>query len=160
MTAQGQPVIPEHTTRMDGVTCFESPAGALGPTNIMPAGNSFSLVTELGFDGTLDAVLMGKTFTIRHHWQNIETGAVGILPVAGGTFTVGTTAGATDLRHIRIAAGPYTTADSGGAADLVIPAPNDTGSFRITTHVHPEEVGMKKAWFAFNDGLIVVVTKP
>ena len=159
MAGQGQPLLPEHTTRMDGVTCFESP-GTLGPTNIMPAGSSFSLVTELGFDGTMDGVLIGKAFTIRHHWQNIETGATGILPLAGGTFTVGTTAGATDRRHIRISIGPYTTADTGNPADLVIPSTFDTGSFRITTHVHPNEAAMKKDWFAFDDGLVVVVTKP
>ena len=144
---------------MDGVQCVESPGG-IGPTNIMPAGSSFSLLTELGFDGTMDGVLNGKDFTIRHHWQNIETGAVGILPLAGGIFTIGVTPGATDRRHIRIATGPYTTANTGGVADLVIPANFDTGSFRITTHVHPNDAAIKKDWFAFQDGHIIVVTKP
>jgi len=155
----GQPdQLPEHRTRMDGVDCVEAPVG-LGPTNILPAGSSFSLITELGFDGTLDGALTTHTFTIRHHFQNIETGAVGILPLAGGTFVVGAGV-ALDRAHIRAPAGPYTTADTGGPADFVIPANFDTGTFRITTHVHPNNPALKGNWFAFHDGLIMVVTKP
>lgn len=158
MPGVGQPDgLPEHKFRVDGTICFESPV-AIGPTNILPAGSDFNLRTEVGFDGTLDGMLTGQTFNVFHHVQNLENGTTTTLPLAGGTFVVPGAAGA--RAHITVTSGPYTTADTPGPADLVIPAGFDAGTFRVLTHIHAVDTAVKPLVAGFHDGLIIMVTKP
>ncbi|HXV43618.1 MAG TPA: hypothetical protein VEC96_11195 [Anaerolineae bacterium] len=148
--------LPEHKFRMDGVTVFDFPVPQSGPTTIITAGDSFTLRTEVGFDGNLDGMLAGQTFSVFHHVQNIETAATSIL--AGGGFAV--PAVASDRAHITVVSGPFNTSDTGGGGQLEIPATFDAGTFRITTHVHADAAPVKPLVAALFDGTILMVTKP
>ncbi len=151
MPGQAQPdAMPFLRFRLDAVVCVE-PAG-LGPSSVITAGNTFTLRTELGFDGLFVALLGGDTFNVFHHVQNVETGATSVLPLAGGTFTVPPPGAAA---HIAVVCGPYTT---GAGGNLPIPAGFAAGTYRILTHVHAVSGAIAPIVAAFHDGLIVMVT--
>jgi len=154
MPGQAQPdAMPLLRFRLDAVVCVE-PAG-LGPSSVITAGNTFTLRTELGFDGLFVGLLAGQQFVVRHHVQRIEDGLVKTLPLAGGQFTVPGTGAA----HIPVIAGPYTTGPNGSGADLEIPPPPQAGgTYRVTTHVHALNVAVRPIVAAFHDGPIVMVT--
>lgn len=148
--------LPAHKFRMDGVTVFDFPVPQSGPTTIITAGDSFTLRTEVGFDGNLDGMLFGQAFSVVHHVQNIENGATSVL--AGGNFVVPAAAAA--RAHITVVSGPFTTSDTGDGGDLEIPATFDAGTFRVTTHVHADAAPIKPLVAALFDGTILMVTKP
>ena len=151
---------------LEGVQCNEAGAFVLGPSNVISRGNSFTLKTELSFDGGLVPLLVGPPgaeFNVSHHVQNIETGATFQLPVlpAPTGFTVGVSNPPNSLAanpgHITVTSGPYTTGAAGSGANLAIPAGQDSGTFRITTHVHAKAAGIKPIVAAYSDGLVIEV---
>ncbi|MEK7325713.1 MAG: hypothetical protein AAB217_10710 [Chloroflexota bacterium] len=166
VTGQAQPdAMPLLKFAMEGVDCNEAGAFVLGPTNVIAAGNTFTLKTELSFDGGLVPLLVGPPgaqFNVFHHVQNIETGASFALPQSPAPigFTVGVNSpGATaqNPRHITVISGPYTTGGPGSGANLTIPAGSAAGTFRITTHVHAVASGIRPIVAAFADGLTIEI---
>jgi len=168
MAGSAQPdALPFLKFELDEVECNEAGAFVLGPTNVIAAGNTFTLKTELSFDGGLVPVLVGPPgtqFNIFHHVQNVETGAAFALPQSPSTpgFTVGiNTPGATAANpgHITVTSGPYTTGDANipTPGDLQIPAGSAAGTFRITTHVHAVAPGIRPIVAAYYDGLVIEV---
>ncbi len=138
--------------RLDDVTAIESLAGPvpLGPSTIIPSGNTFFLRTDLGMEGVLAPVIPGG-YEVFHHIQNIETGAVATLPPTAGDTFAGVLPESASLLS-----GPYTA----GVAPLVIPPGFDTGTYRITSHVHPVAPFPASAGTvinAFHDGLIIQI---
>lgn len=131
----------------------------LGATNVITAGNSFELRTELSLDGAFVPLLIGDAFNIFHHVRNIEGGAAFLLPLspaAGFVVGVGTAA---IPAHMTITSGPYTTGDAniGTPGDLQIPLGSASGTFLITTHVHAVAAGIRPIVTALNDGLLIQV---
>ncbi|MBI1880745.1 MAG: hypothetical protein HYR94_21420 [Chloroflexi bacterium] len=98
-------------------------------------------------------LLVGDVLAIVHHVENIETGTRQTL--GGGTVAV-----PNPPTSFSTTAGPFTTANTGGAANLVIPAGFDSGTFRILTHIHHTNPAKAGVVAAFHDGLILMVTKP
>lgn len=136
--------------KLTDVTTSES---GLPPTTVFPAGTRFTIKVDLGVTGFLAGLLVGDVLEVTHHVSTIETGATKTL--AGGTVTVPSPS--TSFSHV---SGPFTTADTGGAADLVIPAGFESGTFRILTHMHHTNPARRGIVAAFQDDLIVEVTKP
>ncbi len=154
MPSQAQPqAMPFLNFRLDAVVCLE-PAG-LGPSTVITAGDSFTLRTELGFDGLFVPLLVGDTFNVFHHVQRVEDGAAFVLPLAGATFAVPAPPASA---HIAVPSGPYSTGSAGSGANLEIPAGFAAGTYRVLTHVHAVAAGIAPIVAAFHDGLIIMVT--
>ena len=148
----GQPdALPFLQFQLTNVTATE--VGGIAPSVVLPAGASFTLQTDLGVNGLFAGLLVGDVLAVVHHVENIETGTRQSL--GGGTITV-----PNPPTSFSSTAGPFTTADTGGAADLVIPAGFDAGTFRFLTHIHHTAPAKKHIVAAFHDQLIVMVTKP
>ena len=149
---------------LDDVVVRELGGLVLGATNVIPAGNSFELRTDLSLDGAFVPLLIGDEFNIFHHVRNIEGGPAILLPLSpvAPSFKVGfTTPGATALNpaHMTITSGPYTTGDAniGTPGDLQISAGSASGTFLITTHIHAVVAGIRPIVTALNDGLLIQV---
>jgi len=140
--------LPALKFRLDNIEVLET--GGFGPSSIVTAPNPFTLRMDLGFDGPLTLLLFGLVLTAEHHAQHIESGAVFALPVAGGIVVI--PPALAPASHLTISSGPYATV-VGVAAPGV---PLGTGTYRITTHIHPPPpiAGIVSAFY---DGLIVQV---
>jgi hypothetical protein len=140
--------LPALRFRFDDIQVLEAGAIPFGPNNIVTAPNPFTIRMDVGFDGPLTLLLFGLSLTAEHHVQLIETGAVFVLP--GGSVTI--PAALAVASHLTITSGPFATV-VGPAAPGV---PLGTGTYRITTHIHPP-APIAGIVAAFQDGLIVEV---
>jgi len=151
----GQPQLPG-ILEVNLTDVVATEAGGLAPSVVLPAGNTFTLTTSFSITGALVGLLVGDTFNVVHHVTNIETGTTTSL--GGGSFAVpAPLGGVANIAHV---SGPFTTADTGGIADLVIPAGFDSGTFRILTHAHAAAAAIAPIVAAFQDDTIMMVTKP
>ena len=148
--AAAQPdVMPLLKFRMDNVVCIEQPA-SLSPSTIIRVGNQFWLRTDIGMEGFL-AIALNGGYRVYHHVENIEAGARGLLPAT----PTDTFSGVLPVNQ-SLLSGPYNAA----AAPLGIPAGFDSGTYRVTTHIHtrpPFPPGAATVFSAVNDGLIIQI---
>ncbi len=130
----------------------------LPPTAVIDAGTSFTISTFITATGSLNGLLVGDVLEVAHHIEEVQTGVRQILD--GGTVTVPPPPPpAIDINFPRVS-GPFTTADTGGAANLVIPAGFASGTFRVLTHIHHTNPAKQGIVAAFHDGLIIMLIKP
>jgi hypothetical protein len=146
MPGQAQPdVMPFLRFRLDNCVCLEP---GLSPASVIPAGTSFQLRLDLGFDGTFAPLLIGQTFDVFHHLECIETGAHATVPGGGIAVTLA------NLNHTTVTSPPIAT---GPGSNLPIPAGFDAGTYRILTHVHAANPAVRPIVSAFYDGVVIEV---
>ena len=153
MTTAGkaQPeVMPFLRFRLDNCICLEN---GLSSADVIDAPTPLVLRVDVGFDGTLRALLKGQKFSVFHHTERVEDGARKTLP--GGSFVV---PGPATADHITAVSPTITTGAAGSGAALEIAPGFDAGTFRVLTHIHAEDPDIKPIVSAFHDGLVIEVT--
>ena len=144
---QAQPdAMPLLRMRLDDVVVLEP---GLGSSSVVTAGTPVSIRLDVGFDGMLAGLVSGQELNVFHHIQNVETGTN--TTINGGSFIVPPPAASSHIVHT---SGPYAT---GGGTDFEIPAGFDSGTYRILTHIHPDNASVASIISAFHDGLVVQV---
>ncbi len=142
-------VMPFLRFRLDDCICLEN---GLSSAEVIDAPNSLVLRLDLGFDGSLRALLKDKRFTVFHHVERVEDGVRRTLQ--GGSFVV---PGPSTADHITVASRSYTTGAAGSGADFEIAPGFDAGTFRILTHVHADDPDIRPIVSAFHDGLTIEI---
>ena len=143
-------VMPFIRFRLDNCVCLEN---GLSAAEVIDTPNPLVLRLDVGFDGSLRALLKGQRFTVFHHTERVEDGVRKTLE--GGSFIV---PGPSTADHITVASRPFSTGAAGSGADLEIAPGFDAGTFRILTHVHANDRDIKPIVSAFHDGLVIEVT--
>jgi len=150
-TGKAQPeIMPFLRFRLDSCVCLEP---GLSSAEVINAPTPLTLRLDLGFDGTLRALLVGKSFSVFHHVERVEDGYRTTLP--GGNFIVPAPATAD---HITVTSAPISTGAAGSGANLEIAPGYDAGTYRILTHVHADDPAIRPIVSAFHDGLVIEIT--
>jgi len=142
-------VMPFLRFRLDDCICLEN---GLSSAEVIDAPTPLVLRIDVGFDGSLRALLKGQRFTVFHHTERVEDGVRKTLQ--GGSFVV---PGPSTADHITTSRS-FSTGISGSGADFEIAPGYDAGTFRILTHIHADDQDIKSIVSAFHDGLVVEIT--
>jgi len=150
-TGKAQPdIMPFLRFRLDSCVCLEP---GLSSAEVIDAPTPLTLRLDVGFDGSLRALLAGRSFSVFHHAERVEDGVRTTL--AGGNFVV---PGPATADHIVVTSAPISTGAAGSGADLEIAPGYHAGTYRILTHVHADDSDIRPIVSAFHDGLVVEIT--
>jgi|SRR5581483_3377436 len=127
--------------------------GGILPATVLPAGAKFTIEVDLLAKGQLSPLLVGDVLHVTYHVQNLETGAMSML----GSVQDVTVPNPPD--SFSCTSGPFTTANTGGSGDLVIPSGYASGTFRILTHIHHPDPARQSIVASYQDELIIMVTE-
>jgi len=151
MSGKAQPdIMPFLRFRLDSCVCLEN---GLSSAEVIDAPTPLMLRVDVGFDGSLRALLAGRRFSVIHHAERVEDGFRKTL--SGGNFIV---PGPATADHIAVTSAPISTGAAGSGADLEIAPLFDAGTYRILTHVHAEDTDIRPIVSAFHDGLVIEIT--